>query len=596
MTERSLFARAMLKERKDILLSIVGGFLAGIAGVVLFSASGYLIAKTVFVPPLYTLILLTSLVKLLGLARAASRYGERLFSHRATFSLLSRLRTDFFARLVPLAPGILTRTRSGDLLARIVGDIESLQFYFLRVAYPPIIVVSVFLATMLFASFFSIWIALLLVLGMLLTAFAVPAFVRIGQRRTDGRVRRRRADLSAETTELLRGFVDLKVYGRLKQREQDLLAASGELTEAQQSDALHLLRGQSLHAFVTFFVSWGVLVLGAFLIADGRMAGVFLAMLIMASMTVFDESAAMATLPAYKRDSAFAARRLGETFADGEARGVAGADASGKLSAEGASGAVPAAAQPERGAAVAVELDGVGFRYAEDWRPVLSGVTLRFEAGSKTAIVGPSGSGKTSILELILKLHAPTEGRISLSGVPLRELDAEDLWREANVVLQSGHFFRGTIRDNLLLADESIGDDELRRVLAQVDLTDKRPEDPVLEKGENLSDGEKQRLAVARALLKNGRLWLLDEPTSALDYVTERRVLEALLERAEGDTLIMVCHRLAGLERVDRIVVVDRGSVVESGTYAELMRSEGYFYAMKQIERQMIGSPDDLAG
>lgn len=595
MTERSLFARAMLKERKDILLSILGGFLAGIAGVVLFSASGYLIAKTVFVPPLYTLILLTSLVKLLGLARAASRYGERLFSHRATFSLLSRLRTDFFARLVPLAPGILTRTRSGDLLARIVGDIESLQFYFLRVAYPPIIVVSVFLATMLFASFFSIWIALLLVLGMLLTAFAVPAFVRIGQRRTDGRVRRRRADLSAETTELLRGFVDLKVYGRLKQREQDLLAASGELTEAQQSDALHLLRGQSLHAFVTFFVSWGVLVLGAFLIADGQMAGVFLAMLIMASMTVFDESAAMATLPAYKRDSAFAARRLGETFADGEADGAAEANAIGEASAEGSSGAVPAAAH-KLGAAVAVELDGVGFRYAEDWRPVLSGVTLRFEAGSKTAIVGPSGSGKTSILELILKLHAPTEGRISLSGVPLGELDAEDLWREANVVLQSGHFFRGTIRDNLLLADESIGDDELRCVLAQVDLPDKRPEDPVLEKGENLSDGEKQRLAIARALLKSGRLWLLDEPTSALDYVTERRVLEALLERAEGDTLIMVCHRLAGLERMDRIVVVDRGSVVESGTYAELMRSEGYFYAMKQIERQMISSPDDLAG
>ncbi|QDH20438.1 thiol reductant ABC exporter subunit CydC [Saccharibacillus brassicae] len=595
MTERSLFARAMLKERKDILLSILGGFLAGIAGVVLFSASGYLIAKTVFVPPLYTLILLTSLVKLLGLARAASRYGERLFSHRATFSLLSRLRTDFFARLVPLAPGILTRTRSGDLLARIVGDIESLQFYFLRVAYPPIIVVSVFLATMLFASFFSIWIALLLVLGMLLTAFAVPAFVRIGQRRTDGRVRRRRADLSAETTELLRGFVDLKVYGRLKQREQDLLAASGELTEAQQSDALHLLRGQSLHAFVTFFVSWGVLVLGAFLIADGQMAGVFLAMLIMASMTVFDESAAMATLPAYKRDSAFAARRLGETFADGEADGAAGANAIGEASAEGSSGAVPAAAH-KRGAAVAVELDGVGFRYAEDWRPVLSGVTLRFDAGSKTAIIGPSGSGKTSILELILKLHAPTEGEISLNGAPLGDLDAEDLWREANVVLQAGHFFRGTIRDNLLLADESIGDDELRRVLAQVDLPDKRPEDPVLEKGENLSDGEKQRLAVARALLKNGRLWLLDEPTSALDYVTERRVIEALLDRAEGDTLIMVCHRLAGLERMDRIVVVDRGSVVESGTYAELMRSEGYFYAMKQIERQMIGSTDDLAG
>ncbi|GGO03116.1 thiol reductant ABC exporter subunit CydC [Saccharibacillus kuerlensis] len=580
MSEFSLFFRAMLKERKDILLSILGGFLAGIAGVVLFSASGYLIAKTVFVPPLYTLILLTSLVKILGLVRAASRYGERLFSHRATFSLLSRLRTDFFARLVPLAPGILNRKRSGDLLARIVGDIESLQFYFLRVAYPPIIVVSVFLATVLFASFFSIWIALLLMLGMLITAFAVPAFVRIGQHKTDGRVRRQRAALSSETTELLYGFIDLKVYGRLQQCEQALLAASGELTEAQQSDALHLLRGQSLHSFVTFFVSWGVLVLGAFLIANGSMAGVFLAMLIMASMTVFDESAALATLPAYKRDSAFAANRLGETFAAAESNTDGKADSK-------------PAAKLERDAAVSVELDNVHFRYAEDWRPVLSGVSLQFEAGSKTAIVGPSGSGKTSILELILKLHAPTEGRIVLNGTPIGELDAEDLWSRTNVVLQAGHFFRGTVRDNLLLEDDSRSEQELLNVLEQVNLPGKRLDDLILEKGENLSDGEKQRLAIARALLKSGRLWLLDEPTSSLDYVTERRVLEAMLERAKDDTLVMVCHRLAGLERMDQIVVVDRGVIVETGTYDQLMQIRGYFYEMKQIERQMIGSFDD---
>ena len=573
MNELSIFAKAMIKERKDILLSILGGFFAGIAGVVLFSTSGYLIAKTVFVPPLYTLILLTSLVKILGLARAASRYGERLFSHRATFSLLSRLRTDFFGRLIPLTPGILNRKRSGDLLARIVGDVESLQFYFLRVAYPPIIVVSVFLATVVFASFFSLWIALLLVIGMLVTAFAVPAVVMVGQRRTNGQVRRSRADLSAEATEMLYGFIDLKVYGRLKSREEHLAAASAELTQAQQADALRLLRGQSLHSFMTFFVSWGVLVLGALLIANGSMAGVFLAMLIMASMTVFDESAAMATLPAYKRDSEFAAKRLNETFAAESVSGP-GPEPQGKL---------------EANAAISAELDQVVFRYAEDWRPVLSGVSLRFEAASKTAIVGPSGSGKTSILELLLKLHAPTEGRVLVNGRPIGELSEEDLWKSTNVVLQQGHFFRGTILENLLLEDDTQSERELLDVLAQVDLPNKRLEDPVLEKGENLSDGEKQRLAIARALLKSGRLWLLDEPTSSLDYVTERRVLEALLDKAKDDTLVMVCHRLAGLERMDRIVVVDRGRIVEQGTYDELMQSRGYFYEMKQIERQMIG-------
>ena len=571
MNERSIFLKAMLQERKDILLSILGGFIAGIFGVILFSTSGYLISKTVFVPPLYTLIILTSLVKILGLARAASRYGERLFSHRATFSLLSRLRTDFFGKLVPMTPRILNRQRSGDLLARIVGDVESLQFYFLRVAYPPIIVVSVFLATVIFASFFSIWIALLLVVGMLITAFVVPAIVRGSQRKADGRVRWQRAELSAETTEMLQGFIDLKVYGRLKQREQQLLATSNELTDAQQEDALRLLRGQSLHSFMTFFVSWGVLVLGAYLIVQGSMAGVFLAMLIMASMTVFDESGAMATLPAYKRDSEFAAKRLAETFDEAEEANI---EPPGTL---------------DGSQAISVELENVTFRYAEDWRPVLSEVSLKLDAGSKTAIVGPSGSGKTSVLELLLKLHDPTQGQVLLNGTSVDELNDEDLWRKSNVVLQEGHFFRGTIRENLLLEDESRDDQELSAVLEQVDLPSKKLDDLVLEKGENLSDGEKQRLAIARALLKSGRLWLLDEPTSSLDYVTERRVLNLLLERSKNDTLVMVSHRLAGLEQMDQIIVLDRGTIVETGTYNELLERKGYFYEMKKLEQQMVG-------
>ncbi|MFM9277836.1 thiol reductant ABC exporter subunit CydC [Paenibacillus jiagnxiensis] len=571
MSELAILTKAMIQERKDIAMAIIGGFVAGIAGVCLFAASGYMVSQTVFAPPLYTLIVLTSLVKILGLLRAASRYAERLYSHRATFSILSRLRTSFFAKLVPLTPGILGKKRSGELLARIVGDVESLQHYFIRVAYPPVVVVMVFLATVLFTSAFSFWMACLFVLGMLATAFVVPGLVLLGQRKIHGRVRRQRAVFSTEVTELLYGFRDLKVYGQLKKREQQLQQNAAALASEQQAAARHLLRGQSLHTFVTYLISWGVLVLGAYLIMHGSLAGVFLAMLVMASLTVFEEAAAMATLPAYKQDSEHAARRLAETV---QAADRKPSQPSGVLSVN---------------QAISIDLCGVTFQYEDEWRPAVKNISLEIPPGSKTAIVGPSGSGKTTIIELLLKLRTPTEGQIRLNGVSAQELDEASIWQASNVVLQHSHFFRGTIRDNLLLNEEHHSDEELSVMLDRVQLTNKSLDDTVYEKGENLSEGEKQRLALARAMLRKGRLWLLDEPTSSLDYVTEQRVFRHLLTQAVDDTLLLICHRLTGLEEMDRILVMDQGRVIEAGSYAELMEQKGYFYEMKQIELQMIG-------
>lgn len=572
MKELLILSKAMIQERRDIAYSIAGGFIAGVAGVFLFSTSGYLISQTVFAPPLYTLIILTSLVKLLGLLRAASRYGERMYSHRATFSMLSRLRTSFFARLIPLTPGLLNRKRSGDLLARFVGDVESLQNYFIRVAYPPVIVVMVFLTTVLFTSVYSLWIAGLFVLGMLIAAFVVPGIVLLGQRKLRGRVRLQRAKLSAEVTEVLYGFRDLKVYGQLEQREQQLQHTSAALAFEQYKAARHLLRGQSMHAFVTFFISWGVLTLGAYLIMHGALAGVVLAMLVMASLTVFDEAAAMAALPVYKQDSEHAAGRITETVQ--ATSNTPSPLPNGLLSDDDA---------------VAIELSGVSFQYEGEWRPALRHLSLQISPGSKTAIVGPSGSGKSTILDLLLKLRTPTEGEIRLNGTSITKLEEASIWQTSHVVLQQNHFFRGTIRDNLLLNTEDHSDEELTAMLAKVQLSNKSLTDAVYEKGENLSDGEKQRLALARAMLRKGRLWFLDEPTSSLDYVTEQSILRHLFAMAGNDTLLLICHRLTGLEAMDKIVVIDQGRVIESGSYHELIEQKGYLYEMKQIELQMVG-------
>ncbi|WP_322906178.1 thiol reductant ABC exporter subunit CydC [Paenibacillus campi] len=572
MNELSIFARAMVQERRDVVITIMTGFIAGIAGVTLFSLSGYLISKTVFLPPLYTLILLAALVKLLGLVRAASRYGERLYSHRATFSLLSRLRTTFFAKLIPLSPQWLGRQRSGELLAKIVGDVESLQFYFLRVAYPPLIVISVFLTTVAVTSFISVWIALVFVVGMIIIAFGVPAIVRRSQHKQTDAVHQLCAALATDSAEMMYGFIDLKLYGRLAAQEQHIEQIADELAAAQQQAATRLLRGQSLHSFMTFFISWLVLLVGAILIMHGSMNGLFLAMLIMTAMTVFDEAAAMATLPAYQKDSEYAAKRLHTVLSDM------------KLTKRAS-----ASKQLQRHQPVRIDIEDVSFRYDEDWRWTLQHISLHIPAGSKTAIVGASGSGKTSLLELLLKLHPLEQGQICMNTIPLEQLNEESIWSNARVLLQRNQFFNGTVRDNLLLEQDGIPDTHLLALLDQVQLSHKKLDDPILEKGENLSDGEKQRLALVRILLRSGSLWLLDEPTSALDYATEQRVLELLFQQAQGDTVIMVSHRLTGLEQMDQIIVMDQGRIAEAGSYDELMQRGSYLYQLKQLELEMIG-------
>ncbi|TYR76884.1 thiol reductant ABC exporter subunit CydC [Rossellomorea vietnamensis] len=558
------------RERKDILLSILFGVLAGITAVGLFASSGYLISKAAFVPPLYALTVMIALLKFFGLARAGSRYGERLYSHRATFSILSNLRVDFFKRLEPLAPGIYQKYRSGDLLSRIVGDVESLQNFFLRVYYPPIVLVIVFLSTIVFMMFFSVYIALVMVIGLILTSLVVPAIFAYRKRRLDYRLRERRGSLSTEAAEIFYGFRELKLYQRLEEKEEMLKDSSLKYIEEQERESVQLMFNQSVNSAVSLMVSWVVLALGAFFVTEGQLEGVFLAMLVMVSLTVFENAAPMAALPGHLEESRTASRRLYSVVKD-----------------EPVLPSAPIARLPES-QSLSVEFQELSYHFEGESRRALNEVSFQLPEGSKTAIVGPSGSGKSTVLMMLLKVLHAAEGEIRIGNHPLTHVDEHDLWSKSNVVLQDNHFFYGTIRENLKLAQTDKTDEELMKVLEKVQLAHFNLDSEVLERGENLSGGEKQRLAIARAMLKGGRLWILDEPTSSIDALTEKIIYEELFKQAADDTLVLVSHRLTGLEKMDQIIVMEKGQVVESGTFAELMAKQGYFFAMKEIERSVF--------
>ncbi len=570
MKDLLFITKLTLTEKKDLFLSILFGFITGIATVSLFASSGYLISKAALAPPIYTLTVFIACIKLLGFISAGSRYGERYFSHRATFNILSRLRVSFFEKLVPLVPAIFLKYRSGDLLSRIVGDVETLQNFFLRVFYPPIVSTLIFLWTIFFTSFFSFYIALVLCIGLIFTTVLIPAYFAFRLKKVERHVRQSRGNLSTEVTEFFYGFRDLKIYQQLEHKQEKLTQRSDAYLKEQEREAIYNLFSQSVNTFVSLIVSWIILLLGVYFVAGGQLDGIFLAMLVMISLTVFEHAAPMAAFPSYLEDSRQAAARLSDATRQ---------DPSVKTSDEKEMKELPGQQAPS------IVMENVTFQLFGE---ILKNVSITFPAGSKTAIVGPSGSGKSTLLALLLKIYKNYQGVIRINGIPVDQLDEESLWKNANVILQDNHFFYGTVRDNLMIAKDVVDDEDLEDVLKKVKLDYLSLADPLLERGGNLSGGEKQRLAIARVLLKKAPLWILDEPTSFLDALTEQSIYHHLFEAAKNDTVILVSHRLAGLENMDQIIVMDEGAIVEAGTYKELMNKKGYFYQMKQIEQSVF--------
>ncbi|MET3683329.1 ATP-binding cassette subfamily C protein CydC [Alkalibacillus flavidus] len=548
----------LMKEKRDVLISILFGFIAGIAAVGLFSASGYLISQAALGVPIYALTIVIATVKLLGFTRAGSRYVERLISHRATFSMLKHIRVHFFDRLQQLSPARLQRLKSGDLLSRAVNDVESLQNVFLRVIYPPIVLVLIFFATILFTAYFSVWMAIWLIIGLSLSLVILPALFAWLQSATDESTAEQASALTAEATDMLYGYQDLTIHQNMQARQDAFADLNDDYENAIARSRVRELVHQVLDGWVGFAMAWGVLAIGSYLSAAGQFDAVLLAMFMLLTLTVFENTSPMAAFPQYFRDNKQAADRLYTLDQPDEAGG-----------------------NTLQTPITHIDFDHVTFTYPGEERATLHNVSLSVEPGSKTAIIGASGSGKTTVLQLLLKLEHVESGSIQLNGESIHTIQADSIWDVSNVVMQEDAFFQGTIRDNLL-SDAS--DESLNEALRLAALDSFTLDDPVYEKGDNLSGGEKQRLALARVFLRDASLWLLDEPTSSLDRVTAERVLHHVYDRAQNDTLILVSHDLTGLDQFDQIIVMDHGEVVETGDYDSLMDKQGYLYQLKQIE------------
>jgi ATP-binding cassette subfamily C protein CydC len=536
-------------QRRWIAIGASLGFLAVGSNVALMALSAFLISKAAIVSNVADVALAITGVRVLAIGRAAFRYLERIVTHRATFAILADLRVWFFAAIEPLAPAGLTTRRSGDLLTRIVGDIETLEDVYVRVVIPPIVagLVTVFAALGLGLLDVALGITLA---GFLVASGIVLPVVAQGLSRTPGAaIIATRGELGATVVDEINGLPDLIALDRAAAHRDRLLELGSDL----DANVERLAAVRSATSAASSML--------AGLAGSGRLDPVFLAVLPLVAVASFEVIGPLAQAFGSWDTSKAAAERLFE-LTDAQPEVV---DASPAVST---APAAPAAAAAATGwtspAAPGIEIRGLRFRYDPEEPFVLDGLDLSVAPGTSLAIVGPSGSGKSTIVNLLLRFWEYDAGEIQIGGRDIREERGEDVRRLLGVVPQDVHLFDATIRDNLAVADADVTDERIEQAcrLAQVhafiETLPAAYETRVGENGVLLSGGERQRLAIARAIIKDAPILILDEATANLDVETEAALLDSLAPFMAGRTTIVISHRGSVAARTDRQVILDR--------------------------------------
>ncbi len=520
------------------------------------------------------------LVIVCGLATLSSLlyYLETWQAHDMAYRLLAWMRIDLYDKLEPLAPAYMVKRRSGDFVSIVGGDVETVEFFFGH-AVSPMIVAILIPGALLLALAFIAW-PIAVVLAPFLVAVAVsPFFANSRIERLGDEIRARMGDMHAYMVDSIQGMREITAFGRGPDRND-------ELTDKSWAYAGHLVRFQKSQAFQIGFMEammglggLAVLAMGVWLVLDDQIARTDLPLVSVLALASFSPVTELARTMKQMMETLAASRRILAIHDEA----VPVKDGPG----------VTSMADEKPSEIPSIQLEEVSFAYSDGDPQALADVSFEIGSGKTVAIVGRSGAGKTTSAYLMMRFWDPDRGDISLADHSLNEFRLDDLRGRIALVAQDTYLFNNTIRENIRLGRQDATDSEVEEAARQanaVEFIDSFPDgyDTLVgERGMQLSGGQRQRIAIARAILKNAPVLILDEATSHLDAVGEAAVRDALSRLMEGRTTVVIAHRLSTIRDADRILVLDRGRLVEQGTHLQLLERDGLYAQL--VSAQMVG-------
>ncbi|MBB5938437.1 thiol reductant ABC exporter subunit CydC [Streptomyces zagrosensis] len=522
-----------------------------LAAAALLATAAWLITRAAEQPPLASVSVAIVAVRALALGRGALRYTDRLLGHDGALRAIAGFRTRVYEALVPLAPAGIPAFRDGDLLTRLVDDVDAAQDLLLRVLIPSAAAYAVATTTTAVAALMLPQAGLLLALLLTVAGLLLPALVLALSRRTGHAEKAARAELATYTVDLHRGAADLAAYGARGRAHERAHRVGAQIAALEHRKALTTSLASAVVLLLQSGATVGVSWLALHAHEAGALPAVHLTVLAVLALVSFE---ALAPLPA-------AARRLAEVRAS--ARRLA------ELFDTPPPVADPPAPVPlPTDEPIGVDITDLRVRHRAGDPPALDGVNLRLPPGHRVVLIGASGSGKSTLIAALMRFVPYEAGSIRVGGRELRDCAAADVRRVITGVTQDAHVFHTTIRANLLLARPEATAADLReaarraRLLNWIETLPDRWDTLIGGDGATMSGGQRQRLFLTRALLADPPVLVLDEPTEGLDPDTAAAVLADILDATRGRTTLLITHDRAGLAAADEIVTLDRGRIV----------------------------------